>query len=147
MRTLIKNRKRSRSDTAGHFKFKKLSSVRVTAFLRQAFKCFWSFSSLRSVIVVHIWANVLLCGAERKKGSRTAFFVCWTEPLADVLKHLRLAETKCTRYNLTETSIQCKFLNFKLIEKRKSCTHLCKCFAEWYRATDFIRTDYIDKLL
>ena len=28
---------------------------------------FWSSSSARSVIVVHIWANVLLCGAERRK--------------------------------------------------------------------------------
>ena len=34
----MKNRKRSRSDTAGHLKFKKRSSVRVTTFVRQAFK-------------------------------------------------------------------------------------------------------------
>ena len=79
-------------------------------------------------------------------------FICSTEFLADVLKHLRQAESKCTGYNLTETSIQCKFLNFKLIEKRKSCAHLYKCFAEWCRATETnimaaARTDFIDELL
>ena len=57
-----------------------------------------------------------------------------------------------SRYNLTETSIQCKFLNFKLIEKRMSCAHLCKCFAEWCRATETnivaaVRTDFMDELL
>ena len=74
-RSWMKNRKRRRSNTIGHLKFRKRLNVRVTTFLRQAFKCFWSSSSSRSVIVVHIWANVLLCGAERRKGSRTAFFM------------------------------------------------------------------------
>ena len=61
--------------TQPDIKFKKRWSVRVTTFLRQAFKCFWSSSWSRSVTVVHVWANVLLCGAERKKGSRIAFFM------------------------------------------------------------------------
>ena len=62
------------------------------------------------------------------------------------------AKSKCTRYNLTETSIQCKFLNFKLIEKRKNCARLCKCFAEWCRAIETnimaaVCTNFIDELL
>ena len=74
-RSWMKNRKRSKSDTARHLKFKKRLSVRVTTFLRQTFKCFGSSSSSRSIIVVHIWAYVLLCGPERRKRSRTAFFM------------------------------------------------------------------------
>ena len=52
------------------------------------------------------------------------------------------------KYNLTETDIQCKFLNFKLIEKR----NICARFAEWRQATETnimaaARTDFIDELL
>ena len=52
-------------------------------------------------------------------------------------------------YNLTETSIQFKYLHFKLIEKRNSCAHY-RCFAVWCRGkeTNIIasRTDFIDEL-
>ena len=80
------------------------------------------------------------------------FFYAELNSSQRLLKHLRQAESKCTRYNLTEASIQCKFLNFELIEKRKICAHLCKCFAEWCRATKTnimaaARTDFMDELL
>ena len=89
-RSWMKNRKRRKSDTVGHLKFKKRLNVRIITFLRLAFKCFWSSSSSRSVIVVHIWANVLLCDAERRKRSgKGRLFSCWTEFLADDLKHFR----------------------------------------------------------
>ena len=56
------------------------------------------------------------------------------------------------RPTFTGTSIQSKFLNFKLIEKRNGFAHLGKCFAEWCRATETniiaaARTDFIDELL
>ena len=87
-RSWMKNRKRSKSDTVGHIKFKKRLNVRIITFLRVAFKCFWSSSSSRSVIVVHIWANVLLRDAERRKRSgQGRLFSCWIEFLADDLKH------------------------------------------------------------
>ena len=87
-RSWMKNRKRRKSDSVGHLKFKK--TVRIITFLRLAFKCFWSSNSSRSVIVVHIWANVLLCGAERRKRSgQGRLFSRWTEFLADDLKHFR----------------------------------------------------------
>ena len=90
-RSWMKNRRRRKSDTVGHLKLKKKRlNVRIITFLRLAFKCFWSFSWSRSVIVVHIWANVLLCGAERRKRSvQGRFFSCWTELIADDLKHFR----------------------------------------------------------
>ena len=90
IRSWMKNRKRRKSDTVGHLKFKKRLNVRIITFLRLAFKCFWSSSSSRSVIVVHIWASVLLCGAERRKRSgQGRLLSCWTEFLADDLKHFR----------------------------------------------------------
>ena len=86
----MKKRKRRKPDTVGHLKFKKRLNVRIITFLTLAFKCFWSSSSSRSVIVVHIWANVLLCGAERRKRSgQGQLFSCWTEFLADDLKQFR----------------------------------------------------------
>ena len=90
-RSWMKNRKRRKSDTVGHLKFKKrFLNVRIITFLRLAFKCFWSSSSSKSVMVVHIWANVLLCGAERRKRSgQGRLLSCCTEFLADDLKHFR----------------------------------------------------------
>ena len=67
-RSWMKNRKRSRSDTVGHLKFKKRLNVRIITFLRLAFKCFWSSSSSRSVIVVH-------SRAKEEIRARTAFFM------------------------------------------------------------------------
>ena len=64
---------------------------------------------------------------------RLFFLLCRTEFLADVLKTFKARPS--VRGTLTETSIQCKCLNFKLIEKCNSCAHLCKCFAGWCRAT------------
>ena len=104
-RSWMKNRKRRKSDTVGHLKFKK--TVRIITFLRLAFKCFWSSSSSRSVIVVHIWANVLLCGAGRRKRSgQGRLFSCWTEFLADDLKHFRQVQVYEVQPHWDKHSVQ-----------------------------------------
>ena len=97
---------------------------------------------------MHILANVLLVW----EGIKDGFFYAELNSSQKFLKQLREAESKCARYNLPDTSIQYKFLNFELIEKRKSCAHLCKSFAEWCRATETnimaaARTDFMDELL
>ena len=71
---------------------------------------------------------------QRRKRSRTAFFLCRSELLADVLKHFRNA--KCTSYNLTETSIQCKCLNYKLTSRSVIAVHIYRCFVVWCRAKE-----------
>ena len=150
-RSLMKNRKRRKSDTVGRLKFNKRLNVRIITFLRLAFKCFWSSSSLRSVIVVHIWANVLLCGAERRKRSgQGRFFSCWTEFLADDLKHFRQVQVFEVQPHWEKHSVQVFKLQAYLRSVLKSCAHLCKCFAEWCPATETnimttARTDFIDE--
>ena len=85
-RSWMRNRKRRKSDTVGHLKFKKRFNARIITFLSLSFKWFWSSSSSRSVIVVQIWAS----GAERSKRSgQGRLLSCWTEFLADDLKHFR----------------------------------------------------------
>ena len=71
--------------------------------------------------MVDICANALLCGVERRKRSRTAFFYA---------KHLRRFKTLkaspsvqvTTR--LTKTNLQCNCLNCKIIEKLNTYAHL-----------------------
>ena len=105
--------------------FKKCSSVRVITFLRQVFKCFWSSTSSRNVIVVYICANVWLCGAEPRKTTGTAFFYGGLNSSQTFWKHfVRQVQVYDWSYNLTETSIQRKYLHLKLIENRNSCAHL-----------------------
>ena len=53
-------------------------------------------------------------------------------------------------YNLTETSIQCKYLHLKLIENRNSCAHLqLFCCVVPREENEHCRssTDFIDELL
>ena len=123
-RSWMKNRKRRKSDTVGHVKFEKRLNVWVTTFLRQAFKCFWSSNSSRSVIVVHIWANVLLCGAEqRKRSGQGRLFSCWTEFLADDLKHFRQVQVYEVQPHWDKHSVQV----FKLQAYVRSvrAVHIC----------------------
>ena len=133
--------------------FKKCSSVRVITFLRQVFKCFWSSTSSRNVIVVYICANVWLCGVEPRKTTGTAFFYAvlwWTEFLADAKHFVGQVQVYDWSYNLTETSIQCKYLHLKLIENRNSCAHLqLFCCVVPREENEHCRssTDFIDELL
>ena len=119
-RSWMKNRKRRKSDTVGHLKLKKRLNVWIITFLTLAFKCFWSFNSSRSVIVVHIWANVLL---RRKRSVQGRLFSCWTEFLADDLKHFRQVQEYEVQPHWDKHSVQVFKLQAYL--RTVSAVHIC----------------------
>ena len=123
-RSWMRNRKRRKSHTVGYLKFKKRLNVRIITFLRLAFKCFRSSSSLRSVMLVYIWANVLLCGAERRKRSgQGRLFSCWTEFLADDSKHFRQVQVYEVQPHWDKHSVQVFKLQAYLRSVR--AVHIC----------------------
>ena len=114
-------------------------------------------------MVVHICANACLCGAEPRKTTGMAFFYGELNSSQTFWKHLGKVQVYDWTYNLTETSIQCKYLRFKLIENRNSCTHLqmfccvvpregnehCRSygFHRWTFATEVLATGILKALL
>ena len=150
-RSWMKNRKRRKSDTVGHLKFKKRLNVRIIIFLRLAFKCFWSSSSSRSVIVVHIWANVLLRDAERRKRSgQGRLFSCWIEFLADDLKHFRQVQVYEVQPHWDKHSVQVFKLQAYLRSVRAVHISANVLLSAGCRATETnimaaARTDFIDE--
>ena len=73
-------------------------------------------------MVVHICANVWLCGAEPRKTTGMAFFYGELNSSQTFWKHLGQVQVCDWSYNLT--NIQCKYLHFKLIENRNSCAQI-----------------------
>ena len=107
-------------------------------YIQEMFKCTsynLSETSIRVFLKFHfIEKRKWLCTfvqmfgcAVRSRGkqlTRTAFFYGEPNSSQTFWKHLEEVQVYDWSYNLTETSNQCKYLHFKLIENRNSCAHL-----------------------
>ena len=148
-------KRRRRKDTTEHLKYIqemfKCTSYNLSETSIQVFLKFYFIAKRNSC--VHLCKCLAVwCGAE--ENNRDGFLLCcfmvnWI-PRRRLKHFVGQVQVYDWSYNLTETSIQCKYLHLKLIENRNSCAHLqLFCCVVPREENEHCRssTDFIDELL